>query len=128
MAASDAVTGKVLCVIAGIAIARAVITKVPGAIERQAEASQLLDLADAWIDEPTDERFDQITAFLFDDERELTEPNDPLKVVWRALRIASSSVGNYEAGWALGMVVDDAMNANLDAVEIARMALESRCA
>lgn len=126
--ASDAVTGKVLCVVAGLAIARAVIeTEFPDH-ERLAESISLLDLADAWIDDPSDDRFDKIAEFLFDEGREWPVADDPLKVVWGALRIATSSVGDYEAGWALGRVVDDATKANLDGAEIARRAVQCRSA
>ncbi len=125
-AASDAVTGKVVCVVVGLAIARSIIEKHFSGDERSRESVALLDLADAWIDDPTDERFDQITRFLFDDERRWSESGDPLKVAWGALRIATSSVGNYEAGWALRIVVDDADAASVDALSIARKAVQSR--
>jgi hypothetical protein len=125
-AAEDAVTGKVLSVVAGTAIARAVIERLFPDHERRNEALDLLDLCDAWVDDPTDERFDKIACFLFEDNRALAEPNDPLKVAWGALRVATSSVGNYEAGWALGIVVDDANKADLDAAKIAWVAIKSR--
>lgn len=125
-AARDAVTGKVLCVVAGLAIARAVIEKEYSGHELSAECVVLLDLANAWIDDPSDEKFEQITQFLFDDKREWCESRNPLKVAWGALRIASSSVGNYEAGWALSVVVSDATEAIIDALEIAQKAVESR--
>jgi hypothetical protein len=125
-AASDKVTGKVLCVVAGVAIARAVIAKKYSGHERLQESVALLDLADAWIDDPADERFDQIARFLFDDEREWLESGDPLKIAWGALRVATSSVGNFEAGWALGIVVEDADEACVDALAISRKAIQTR--
>jgi hypothetical protein len=125
-ATDDFVTGKVLCVVAGIAIAKAVVMAEFHGHERRAEAVQLLDLADAWVDDPTNERFDQITEFLFDDDREFTDPNDPLNVTWCALRIATSCVGAGEAAWALSSVDDCAKSASLDAREIARVAVKTR--
>ncbi len=91
-----------------------------------AETVALLDLADAWVDDPSDDGFDQIAEFLFEDTREWPDTAHPLKVVWDALRIATSTVGNYEAAWALSIVVDDATKTNLDAAGIARAAVESR--
>lgn len=124
-APTDPVVGKVLCVVAGVAIARAVLEKSFADHVALATSYELLDLADAWIDDPTDARFGRITDFLFGDET--VWPNsDPRNVVWAALRVATSSVGNYEAGWALGIVVGDANNATIDAKEIARRAVESR--
>lgn len=124
--ASDAVTGKVLCVVAGVAIAHAIITKEFLEHEQLQESLALLDLADDWIDNPTDQRFDQITQFLFGDGSEWEELGDPGEVVWSALRIATSSIGNFEAGWALGLVVDYAHSASVDALAISREAVQSR--
>lgn len=93
--ASDAVVGKVLCVCAALAIAREVVGETP-ADPRVAEA---LDLLERWIDDPTDERFDRICDTLFGDGAQAEiGPHD---VIWWALRTATSSVGNTEAGWAL---------------------------
>jgi hypothetical protein len=125
-APEDPIIGKVLCVVVGVAIARVVIAKVYPNDGRLNEAVALLDLAEAWVDNPTDDRFAQITEFLFKDHHEWHEGSDPFKVVWGALRIATSSVGNYEAGWALSCVVDDAIGVGLDAVKLAQQAVDAR--
>jgi hypothetical protein len=70
----------------------------------------LLDLLGRWIGDPTEDRFERIGALLFD-ERELWPDTDPHGIVWWALRTATSSVGNYEAGWALNGVCRAAMAA-----------------
>ncbi len=96
-APADALLGKVLCVCAAAAVARAVVTAVAGASPDDASGS-VLELLDRWIDDPTDERFDQIATLFFVDGPGPTASSD---IAWRALRTATSSVGNYEAGWAL---------------------------
>jgi hypothetical protein len=96
-AGPDALTGKVLCVCAALGVA--------GEVARGHEnpaASEALVLLAEWIDDPTDERFDRICDAIFGPgERPELGPHG---VVWWALRTATSSVGNGEAGWALGAV------------------------
>jgi hypothetical protein len=123
--AADCLTGKVLCVCAGIALARTVIEKKFIDHKETQEANELLDELDKWIDYPTDERNDYIAKFLFEDQLDYTE-DTPLETVWSALRIATSSLGNYEAGYQLGYVVDEAEEQKLDAVTIAKQAIQSR--
>src|SRR3712207_1975500 len=95
-AAADAVVGKVLCVCAAAAVARAVLASCP---DTSPQAAIALELLVQWIDEPTDERFERICSIIF---AEGEPPDlDPHGVVWWVLRTATSSVGNYEAGWAL---------------------------
>lgn len=105
----DPVIGKVLCVCAASAIARAVLADQP---EQDAEATSALDLLDQWIDDPTDERFDQICAIISPEDE---EPPDlgPHGVGFWALRTATSSVGNYEAGWALSSTCGSAESAGV---------------
>jgi hypothetical protein len=97
-AASDALVGKVLCVCAALGVARHVLGE-PVADPQTAGA---LDLLDCWIDDPTEERFERIRGTIFGPD----EPAEigPHGVGWWALRTATSSVGNSEAGWALGTV------------------------
>jgi len=103
-AGPDALTGKVLCVCAALGVARAV-TK--GSDDPA--ASEALALLAHWIDDPTEERFDRICDTIFGPgERPELGPHG---VVWRALRTATSSVGNGEAGWALGAVCGAAEHA-----------------
>jgi hypothetical protein len=96
-AAPDAPTGKVLCVCASLGVA--------GEVTRghdEPAASEALALLAGWIDDPTEERFDRICDTIFGPgERPELGPHD---VVWRAMRTATGSVGNGEAGWALGAV------------------------
>lgn len=96
VAAADAVVGKILCVLAAAAVAREVSTTVPG----DNSEPETLNLLGAWIDDPTDERFELISALIFDEGQRSAEFG-PHGVIWWALRTATSSVGNYEAGWAL---------------------------
>jgi hypothetical protein len=105
--AADAVVGKVLCVCAAAALARAVSAVDPVVRPLGAEALALLV---SWIDDPSEERFERICSWIFD-EREPPDYNpDPHGVIAWALRTATSSVSNFEAGWALettcGAVVD----------------------
>jgi hypothetical protein len=95
-APEDAVVGKVLCVCAAAAVARAVLITL-GGDARQADAA--LELLGRWIDDPTDQRFERICSLIFE---EGAPEFDPHGVVWWALRTATSSVGNFEAGWAFG--------------------------
>jgi hypothetical protein len=104
-APGDAVVGKVLCVCAAAAIAREVLMTL-GGDARQADAA--LELLGRWIDDPTHERFERICSLIFE---EGSPEFDPHGVVWWALRTATSSVGNFEAGWALGGACDAAVEA-----------------
>ena len=123
--ASDSLTGKVLCVVAGAAIARSVVATEHQIHESFQEALEKLDLVERWIDDPTEERFEEMVEFLFGYDCELPE-SGPWKIVWAALRVATSSIGNFEAGWALGLVTDDAAQTRVDAFAVARTALISR--
>jgi hypothetical protein len=106
-APGDAVVGKVLCVCAGAAIAREVLADWDGDAQRAVAAMELLD---HWVDEPTDERFERICSLIFEDG---AAKFDPEGVVWWALRTATSSVGNSEAGWALGSLFSAALRSGL---------------
>jgi hypothetical protein len=95
-AATHPVVGKVLCVCAAAAVAREVLASGLGSGQQAAEALELLG---RWINEPNVERFDRICGLIFGEE---PWPDfGPHGVVWWALRTATSSVGNFEAGWAL---------------------------
>lgn len=107
--ASDPVVGKVLCVCASLTIARKVLSAVTSL--ESSIASQSLDLLHCWIDDPTDERFEQICSLIFNDDSELSDDRDPHNVVFWALRTATSAIGCKEAGWALGAVRNAAMKA-----------------
>jgi hypothetical protein len=103
-AGPDALSGKVLCVCAALGIACEVTR---GHDDRA--ASQALALLAGWIDDPTDERFGHICDIIFGPgERPELGPHG---VVWCALRTATSSVGNGEAGWALGATCEAAEQA-----------------
>jgi hypothetical protein len=106
-APEDAVVGKVPCVCAAAAVAREALMTL-GGDARQADATS--ELLGRWIDDPTDERFDRICTLAFE---EGSPEFDPLGVVWWALRTATSSVGNHEAGWALGGACAAATDAGL---------------
>ena len=96
-AGPDALTGKVLCACAALGIAREVARG-----GNDPTAAEALALLAEWIDDPTVKRFDRICGTIFGpgEQPEL----GPHGVVWYALRTATSSVGNGEAGWALGAV------------------------
>jgi hypothetical protein len=117
----DAVVGKLLCVCAAAAIARAVVA----AWDDTSQSINALDLLDRWIDDPTDEAFDQITTLIFDEGTA-----DGLHTTSRwALRTATSSPGNYEAGWALAATCSAALEAGVgleDLRAIAARAVLSR--
>ena len=104
-AGPDALAGKVLCVCAALGVA--------GEVARGRDdpaASEALALLAAWIDDPTEERFDHICGTIFGPgERPELGPHG---VVWCALRTATSSVGNGEAGWTLGAVCGAAEQAS----------------
>ncbi|NQT40206.1 MAG: hypothetical protein HQ581_22125 [Planctomycetes bacterium] len=126
-APADAIVGKVLCVCAGMGIARTVL-----AAELKdclCKAAESLEVLSEWVDCPTDERFEHICALIFDEEQPLPDDLDPHGVVWWAIRVATSSVGNYEAGWALTSLCNAAMKVGFDNEslrEIARRELLSR--
>jgi hypothetical protein len=105
-ASQDAIVGKVLCVCAAYAVAREVLATCPEAKPQGVEAVALLG---CWIDHPTEERFQRICSLIFVGE----EPPDldPHGVVSWALRTATSSVGNNEAGWALETLCGTAISA-----------------
>ncbi len=105
-AASNPIAGKVLCVCAAAAVAREVMT-VWGA---DPPAPDALELLGRWIDDPTEERFERIRSLIFGDE---SPEFDSFGVVWWALRTATSSVGNFEAAWALKGTCDAAVEAGL---------------
>ena len=107
VAPKDAIVGKVLCVCVGAGVAREVVARL-GGDTRPADAA--LELLGQWIDDPSDERFDQIYALIFKGELPRFDAHD---VVSWALRVATSSVGNFEAGWALSSTCDHAMKAGL---------------
>jgi hypothetical protein len=122
---ADALTGKVLCVCAAAAVARAVLAACPDCPE---QAGGALDLLVRWTDDPTEERFDRICATIFPEG----EPPalDPHGVVWWALRTATSSVGNGEAGWALSSTCGAAEAAGLGPEQLRGLAeqeLAARC-
>lgn len=103
-AADDAVEGKVLCVCAALAIARHVHGEQQPLL---AGGVAPLTLLEQWIDDPTNERFEQITQLLFVNRRIGVGPL-PDRISWWALRVATASVGNYEAGWALRSLCENA--------------------
>lgn len=94
--AEDAVVGKVLCVCASLLIAQTVTSaeKESGIINTEA-----LKVLEEWIDIPTEERFQEICSKIFNDDNAQSPNLHP--VCWWALRTATASVGNLEAGWAL---------------------------
>ncbi len=127
-APADATVGKVLCVCVATAIAREVLAAELGPSDSIHGAARPLDLVGRWVDCPTDERFEGICAHLFGGDPDQIDP-DPHGVVWWALRTATSSVGNYEAGWALEAVRDSATSAGFSGEalhEIAKRELLSR--
>ncbi len=106
-APGNGIVGKLLCVCAAAAIAREALgnrgTQPP-------EVTAALELLNLWIDDPTDERFDQICLRIFDEK---APDLDPHGVLWCALRTATSSVGFSEAGWALRCTWSAAADAGL---------------
>jgi hypothetical protein len=100
-APNDVVVGKILCVCVAMAIAREVLLAEMGHAENLRKAAEPLDLLNEWVNCPTDARFERICALIFDEKHLLPDDRDPNGVVWWTLRVATSSVGNYEAGWAL---------------------------
>jgi hypothetical protein len=116
--AEEAVVGKVLCVCAATAVARAVSVADPVGRPLGAEA---LDLLVSWIDDPTEERFERICSLIFDDGEPPDYNPDPHGVIAWALRTATSSVGNFEAGWALETTCSAAVDAGFTLDQIRRI-------
>jgi hypothetical protein len=111
-AAAGAVVGKVLCVCAAAAVARTALAVSALAPEEAARAADAVGLVVSWVDDPTNERFERICALIFGEGRQAADLG-PHGVVWRALRTATSSVGNDEAGWALRATCGAAVSAGL---------------
>lgn len=128
-APTDAVVGKVLCVCIALGIAGEVIaTQIHDATNRS-KAAEPLELLEEWIDSPTEERSQRICTLLYDENQEWPDNLDPHGVVWWTLRVAMSSVGNHEAGWALRTVCSAADKSGFDDEKvrsIARRSLLSR--
>lgn len=126
---ADAVVGKVLCTCAALGIAKEVLSTQISDTERRLKASEPLVLLEQWIDSPTEERSEKIRALLYDEKQAWSDDFDPYGVVWWSLRVAMSSVGNYEAGWTLETVCTAASKTGFDdntLRAIAKRALLSR--
>jgi hypothetical protein len=122
-AASNALTGKVLCVCAALAAARHVVEAVT-----DQQATLALDLLESWIDDPTEDRFDCICDTIFGVDKSVEI--GPQGVGWWALRTATCSLGNGEAAWALGTVCSAAEVAGFDSEVVrgvAKFELMARC-
>jgi hypothetical protein len=121
ISAEDAVVGKVLCVCAAAAVAQAVSVAeaVVGPLGKEA-----LDLLVSWIDDPTKERFERICTLIFDEGEPPDYNPDPHGVIAWALRTATSSVGNFEAGWALETACGAAIDAGLSPEQIRRIVVQ----
>lgn len=116
--AATGVISKVLCVCAATAVAREVLAREPVV---PAAARDALNLVEAWIDEPTAERFERICETIFPPES--VPPLDPHGVVWCALRTATSTAEGYgEAGWALRSTCSAAFRAGLSADQLREIA------
>ena len=115
-APQDAVVGKVLCTCVALELAREVVFSATTIDETAVAAVQLLA---AWIDEPTERYFAEICALLFGDDAPILDEHG---VVGSALRTATSSVGNYEAGWALAGACERAQQAGLAPERISELA------
>jgi hypothetical protein len=98
--ACDPIGCKVLSVIAAASIARDSLANA-SEHERHIEDSRALDLVEAWIDDPTDERSERICVMIFGEERDAAKRADLSRVVWWTLRTATASVDAPEASWAL---------------------------
>jgi hypothetical protein len=106
---------------AASAIARAAIA----AQGQKCQSINALELLDRWVDDATDEALGQISTLIFDERTDVGLP----EVSWWALRTATSSVGNCEAGWALAGTCRAAHRAGLgldDLREIAARAVMLR--
>lgn len=127
--ASDAIIGKVLCTCAASAIAKEVLSKQISDEAIYRKAAEPLELLNQWIDSPSQERSDRICDLLYGENQAWCQEVDPFGVIWWSLRVAMSSVGNFEAGWALETVCSAARKAGFDdnsLRHIARLALLSR--
>jgi hypothetical protein len=95
------VTGKVLTVCAALSIAREYLQH-KDSKQITSDDFEALEFLEAWINEPTIDRFEQICLMLFGEE-ETNEPYTNLNpVVWWALRTATSSIdGCGEIEWVL---------------------------
>jgi hypothetical protein len=111
-AAQDEVVGKVLCVCAAAAVARAVLAVAPLTPGERKQSEDALHLLSQWIDDPTDERFERICALIFGRDYGLHG------AVWWALRTATSSVGNDEASWALASTCRAATSAGFNSEQL----------
>lgn len=96
-APANVIVGKVLCVCAAAAIAREALGV------RGGNDAEALGLLDRWIDDPTDDRFERLRALVFGEDGDALE-----STTWWALRTAMSTVGYYEAGWALEATCQEA--------------------
>lgn len=115
-AASDATTGKVLCVCAALGIARRTVGDSKVDVHLATDALRLLE---QWIDDPTGERFDHICSLIFDEDAPALDQSG---IVWWSLRVATSSVDNFEAGWALGSACQHAVGAGQNPSDLRRIA------
>lgn len=101
-APEDAVDGKVACTVAALGVVESVLEKT-GELNR-ADVQMARATLRTWIGTGSDDAADQVFALAFSgDEEEPPTPRGrelPEVLSW-ALRCATSSVGNYEAGWAL---------------------------
>ncbi len=120
-APTDAVVGKVLCVCGAVAIAQKLIANSP---ETTSEEEDILELLNQWINNPTDERWEHICNLL---EDEKTEEFGPYGVLWWALRTATSSVGNYEAAWALASTCGAAEAMGYSSEDLCRIVERELC-
>ena len=112
----DPITGKVLCACAAMGIARGVMRD---SKFNSQQATDALVLLQQWIDDPIDERFDRICSLLFGVDAPVL---DQFGVTGWSLRVATSSVGNYEAGWALSGTCEAALKAGYIPVDLCRFA------
>jgi hypothetical protein len=126
---TDAIVGKVLCTCAALAIAKEVLATQICDVETRRKAAEPLVLLDQWIDSPTEDRSERIADLLHHEKQACSDDLDPYGVVWWTLRVSMSSVGNFEAGWALGTVCSAAQKSGFDDETlrlIAKRALQSR--
>jgi len=118
--ADDARVGKMLCVCAAAAVARYT-------VEQAGARADELDVLDAWVDAPTEELLASIWKRVLHGRLDRTSDVDD--VVWWALRSATASVGDFEAGWALEMTCEAALRRGVTAGRvkaIVRRALAGR--
>jgi hypothetical protein len=118
-APADAIVGKVLCVCIASAVARAAIAQSGD----DPETVRALDLLDQWIDDPTNERFEAVTALIFP-ARECPEIGPHAVSRW-ALRTATAAVGCAESGWALAATCQAALKSGLRTEELRETAVQA---